>query len=166
MAESEPHLRIREFLRHRPERSAFPIRHASDESRLFNRLLRRQPGLASLGFFFVSNSRRTRVVLHVAPVCGDADLAGYALGLGLDLLRVALGQRLGLRRINGELQLPPGAGRLRARLHELGAVRAETQDEHGWRLSLDLAHADAMRIAAHVDGSPLQALLLESDGPP
>jgi GTP-binding protein HflX len=87
-------------------------------------------------------------------------------GLGLDLLRVALGQRLGLRRIHGELQLPPGAGRLRARLHELGAVRAETHDEHGWRLSLDLAHSDAMRIAAHADGLPLQALLLETSGSP
>jgi GTP-binding protein HflX len=87
-------------------------------------------------------------------------------GLGLDLLRVALGQRLGLRRIHGELQLPPDAGRLRARLHEAGAVRAETHDEHGWRLSLDLAHADAMRIAAHADGSPLQALLLETGGSP
>jgi GTP-binding protein HflX len=87
-------------------------------------------------------------------------------GLGLDLLRVALGQRLGLRRILGELRLPPDAGRLRARLHELGAVRAETQDEQGWRLSLDLAHSDAMRIVAHADGSPLQALLLETGGSP
>ena len=87
-------------------------------------------------------------------------------GLGLDLLRNALGQRLGLRRIHGEVQLPPEAGRLRARLHALGAVRGETHDEQGWRLSLDLAHADAMRIAAHADGSPLRALLLEAGGSP
>jgi GTP-binding protein HflX len=87
-------------------------------------------------------------------------------GLGLDLLRNALGQRLGLRRVHGEVQLPPEAGRLRARLHALGAVRGETHDEQGWRLSLDLAHADAMRIAAHADGSPLRALLLEAGGSP
>ncbi|MCJ0825169.1 GTPase HflX [Luteimonas sp. 50] len=87
-------------------------------------------------------------------------------GLGLDVLRNALGQRLGLRRIHGEVQLPPEAGRLRARLHALGAVRGETHDEQGWRLSLDLAHADAMRIAAHADGAPLRALLLEAGGSP
>src|SRR4249919_3832233 len=36
---------------------------------------------------------------------------------GLDLLRDALGAKLGLRRIQGDLRLPPAAGRLRARLH-------------------------------------------------
>ena len=87
-------------------------------------------------------------------------------GLGLEALGHALGARLGLRRVQGELRLPAAAGRLRARLHELGAVRAETHDEHGWRLSLDLAHSDAMRIVAHGDGSPLQALLLETGGSP
>ncbi|HRO28716.1 MAG TPA: GTPase HflX, partial [Luteimonas sp.] len=38
-------------------------------------------------------------------------------GLGLDLLREALSERLAQRRIVAELALPPGAGRLRARLH-------------------------------------------------
>jgi GTP-binding protein HflX len=80
---------------------------------------------------------------------------------GLDLLRDALGARLGLRRVSGEVQLPPGAGRLRARLHELGAVLAEHHDEHGWTLSLDLAEADAARIVAHAYGEPLRPLLLE-----
>jgi GTP-binding protein HflX len=80
-------------------------------------------------------------------------------GLGLDLLREALGHRLGLRRVAGEVQLPPGAGRLRARLHELGAVLAEHHDEHGWTLSLDLAEADAARIVAHAYGEPLRPLL-------
>ncbi|NUS39097.1 MAG: GTPase HflX, partial [Lysobacter sp.] len=60
-------------------------------------------------------------------------------GLGLDLLREALGHRLGLRRVAGEVQLPPGAGRLRARRHEVGAVLAEPPDEPGWTRSLDLA---------------------------
>jgi GTP-binding protein HflX len=80
---------------------------------------------------------------------------------GLDLLRDALGVRLGLRRVSGEVQLPPGAGRLRARLHELGAVLAEHHDEHGWTLSLDLAEADAARIVAHAYGEPLRPLLPE-----
>ena len=85
-------------------------------------------------------------------------------GDGVPLLREALGVRLGLRRIRAELQLPPAAGRLRARLHELGAVSAEHQDEHGWMLRLDIAEADAQRIATQAYGAPLQALLLESEG--
>ena len=80
-------------------------------------------------------------------------------GDGLGLLRDALGLRLGLRRLQGELRLPPSSGRLRARLHELGAVRGELHDEHGWRLELDLAESDAARIAMHAYGEPLRALL-------
>jgi len=87
-------------------------------------------------------------------------------GLGLGLLRDALGARLGLRRIRAELRLPPHSGRLRARLHEIGAIRGEAHDEHGWTLDLDLAHADAVRIAHHDWGAPLQSLLVETGGPP
>ncbi|WP_159015368.1 ribosome rescue GTPase HflX [Cognatiluteimonas profundi] len=82
-------------------------------------------------------------------------------GEGLPLLRQALGERLGLRRIHGELQLPASSGRLRARLHELGAVREESHDENGWNLRLDLAEADAVRLATLAYGAPLQALLPE-----
>ncbi len=78
---------------------------------------------------------------------------------GFGLLREALGARLGLRRIVGEVLLPQGAGRLRARLHELGAVRAESHDEQGWRLQLDLAEADAVRIAALGYGEPMRGLV-------
>ncbi len=84
-------------------------------------------------------------------------------GDGVPLLRDALGVRLGLRRIRAELQLPPAAGRLRARLHELGAVSAEHQDEHGWMLRLDIAEADAHQIAGLAYGAPLQALLPEAE---
>ena len=87
-------------------------------------------------------------------------------GAGLGLLREALGHRLGLRRIAGEVQLPPGAGRLRARLHELGAVLSEHHDEHGWTLSLDLAEADAARIVAYAYGEPLRPLLVEAGRTP
>jgi GTP-binding protein HflX len=82
-------------------------------------------------------------------------------GDGLGLLRDALGLRLGLRRLQGELRLPASSGRLRARLHEIGAVRGEFHDEHGWRLDLDLAESDAARIAMHAYGEPLRALLPE-----
>jgi GTP-binding protein HflX len=80
-------------------------------------------------------------------------------GAGLGLQRDALGARLALRRIHAELQLPPSSGRLRARLHEIGAVRGEQHDEQGWTLRLDLAEADAQRIAAHPYGAPLLPLL-------
>ena len=82
-------------------------------------------------------------------------------GEGLVLLREALGERLGLRRIHADLQLPPSSGRLRARLHEIGAVRGESHDEHGWNLRLDLAEADAIKLAMQSYGAPLQALLPE-----
>src|SRR5690554_3597043 len=78
---------------------------------------------------------------------------------GMDLLRTALGQRLGLRRLQAELRLPTDAGKLRARLHEVDAVRGETHDEHGWTLDIDLPLADARRLAALADGAPLRPLL-------
>lgn len=87
-------------------------------------------------------------------------------GLGLDLLRVALAARLGLRRVQAELRLPPSAGRLRARLHALDAIREESHDEHGWTLSVDLALADAERLAGQADGAPLRTLLTEAGADP
>jgi GTP-binding protein HflX len=82
-------------------------------------------------------------------------------GAGLDLLRIALGERLGLRRVSGDVRLPADAGRLRARLHALDAVRGESHDEAGWNLRVDLALADAARLAAQADGTPIRALLPE-----
>jgi GTPase len=86
-------------------------------------------------------------------------------GLGLDGLQQALAERLGQRRIVAELVLPASAGRLRARLHDLGAVRAEDHDADGWRLSLDIAEADAARLAAREEGAPLRPLLPEAVAP-
>ncbi|MDO5506453.1 MAG: GTPase HflX [Pseudoxanthomonas suwonensis] len=80
--------------------------------------------------------------------------------IGLEHLQKALARALDLRRVRGQLQLGPEAGRLRARLHELDAVRAESgMDAGGWRLDVDLALADAARLAANVDGAPLRHLL-------
>src|SRR5690606_18225230 len=45
-------------------------------------------------------------------------------GEGLGLLAEAMGEALQLRHVSGTIELPSRAGRLRARLHELGAVRA------------------------------------------
>ena len=80
-------------------------------------------------------------------------------GDGLDLLLAALAGSLGLKRVTGELELPSSAGRLRARLHELDAVREESHDEHGWHLRIDLPHGDAARLAAGPEGSALRDLL-------
>ncbi|TWG94573.1 GTP-binding protein HflX [Luteimonas sp. J16] len=82
-------------------------------------------------------------------------------GLGLDLLRDALGERLARGRVVGELALPPDAGRLRARLHALDAVRDESHDEHGWKLRVDLSEADAARLATLPGGAALRPLLPE-----
>ncbi|MBS0230376.1 MAG: GTPase HflX, partial [Proteobacteria bacterium] len=83
--------------------------------------------------------------------------------LGLGLLGEAVAARLGLRRIVAEVSLPGAAGRLRARLHALGAVRAETHADDGWHLKIDLAIADAARLAALPEGAPLRALLPDED---
>ena len=86
-------------------------------------------------------------------------------GVGLHLLRDAIGEVLGLQRVQGRVHVPSRAGRLRARLHELGAVKAEAHDEAGWALQLDLAQADAQRLASQPWGAPLQPLLVEAAGP-
>jgi GTP-binding protein HflX len=80
-------------------------------------------------------------------------------GLGLDLLREAIARASGMRRVQGEVRLPGEAGRLRARLHALEAVRDESHDGEGWKLRVDMALADAARLAAQPDGAPLRPLL-------
>ncbi|TWI01079.1 GTP-binding protein HflX [Luteimonas cucumeris] len=87
-------------------------------------------------------------------------------GVGLDLLRQALADALDLRRIVGDVLLPNRAARLRSRLHDLDAVRAESHDEHGWHLSVDLAATDAARLAAAEDGEALRQLLPDSTASP
>ena len=85
------------------------------------------------------------------------------LGLGLDLLRKALADVLELRHVAGELRLPSQAARLHARLHAIGAIREETHDAEGWRLQVDLAIADALKLFAQAHGEALRPLL-ESAG--
>jgi GTP-binding protein HflX len=86
-------------------------------------------------------------------------------GVGLDLLQAAMTEALELRHVQGEVRIPPQAARLRARLHELGAVRSEEGDEQGWRLQVDIALADAQRLFAQSHGESLRPLL-EAAGAP
>lgn len=84
-------------------------------------------------------------------------------GQGIDLLRGALAQRLGFQRVRGELHLPANSARLRSRLHALGAVLAEDFEENGWRVTVDLALADAQRLASQAGGHPLETLLPQAE---
>ena len=81
-------------------------------------------------------------------------------GAGLDLLRASLVARFADRRFAARLQLGPEQGRLRARLHALGAVRGEQADEGGWTLDLDMAMAAAERLASEPGGHVLHEHLL------
>ncbi|UBB24025.1 GTPase HflX [Pseudoxanthomonas japonensis] len=82
-------------------------------------------------------------------------------GAGLDVLKEALAQKLGLERIIGTVHLGERSARLRSRLHALGAVRGERHDETGWHLDLDMALADVRRLAAEAGGHALETLLPE-----
>lgn len=75
-----------------------------------------------------------------------------ATGAGLDLLRQAIGERLAGTRVHAELRLPPQAGRLRARLIELGAVKGESYDEEGWRLDIDAPRDLLLPLAGETRG--------------
>ena len=57
-------------------------------------------------------------------------------------------------------------GRLRAQLHAMGAVRAETVDEAGWQLEVRLPRSTAERLAAAPGGHPLHGLLLVGPATP
>ena len=87
-------------------------------------------------------------------------------GDGLDGLRELLTDRFLDRRVAGELALGPAQGRLRARLHEVGAVKTESSDETGWRLHIDLPRAVAERLAAEPGGDLLAGLLLVAPAAP
>jgi len=60
-------------------------------------------------------------------------------GEGVELLRQAVAELLRGEIVQKHLRLPPSAGRLRARLYALGAVRSEDINEHGdWLLQVEL----------------------------
>ncbi|KFN41356.1 hypothetical protein N789_05640 [Arenimonas oryziterrae DSM 21050 = YC6267] len=86
-------------------------------------------------------------------------------GAGFDLLKAALTLRFADRRLIAELHLAPDQGRLRSRLHALDAVRGESVDELGWRLSIDLPLATAERLASEAGGHVLAPLLVTPAAP-
>ena len=78
-------------------------------------------------------------------------------GLGLDLLREAIAERLLPRLEIQELNLPPSAARLRAQLFTHHAVRSETIDEHGnfhLRVAMPYARLRGLCAAAGVEPPP------------
>ena len=81
-----------------------------------------------------------------------------ATGAGLDLLRRAIGERLTGTRVRAQLRLPPRAGRLRARLIELGAVQGESYDEAGWRLDIDAPRDLLLPLAGETRGDDARLL--------
>ncbi|HEX5694060.1 MAG TPA: ribosome rescue GTPase HflX [Arenimonas sp.] len=87
-------------------------------------------------------------------------------GAGLDGLRELLTDRFLDRRVAGDLALGPAQGRLRARLHEVGAVKTESSNDTGWQLEIDLPRAVAERLATEPGGDCLVSLLLVADGAP
>lgn len=88
----------------------------------------------------------------------DAVWLSAASGAGLDLLCQAVGERLAGSRVRAELRLPPRAGRLRARLIELGAVRGEHYDQDGWRLDIDAPRELLLPLAGDVRGEDARLL--------
>ncbi len=73
-----------------------------------------------------------------------------ATGAGVELLADAVAEYLRPRTYEGRLRLPPAAGRLRARLYALGAVRTERVGTDGaWlmEISLPLRELAALRAA-------------------
>jgi GTP-binding protein HflX len=78
---------------------------------------------------------------------------------GLDLLKLALAQQLGLERIVGTVHLGEHSARLRSRLHALGAISGERHDESGWHVDVDMALADVRRLATQAGGHALESLL-------
>jgi len=69
------------------------------------------------------------------------------------------------RRLLAELRLGADQGRLRSRLHALGAITDESMDEHGWLLQIDMPLATAERLATEAGGHLLAPLLVTPIAP-
>ncbi len=72
-------------------------------------------------------------------------------GRGLDLLRDAIDAQFAQLRVHATAQLPVDAGRLRAKLYQLGAVSAEQANDSGWMITVDAPRA-ALEPLAGVGG--------------
>jgi GTPase len=73
-------------------------------------------------------------------------------GVGLDLLREAIDRHFARERVHRWLDVPSEAGRLRARLFEIGAVAKEESNDDGWRLEIDAPRAVIETLFGLPDG--------------
>ena len=73
-------------------------------------------------------------------------------GAGIEDLAAALGERFEAAARSRELHLPPGSGRMRARLYALGAVLGERpRDDGGSVVEVRIADRDLVRIEAEAN---------------
>ncbi len=81
-----------------------------------------------------------------------------ASGAGIELLREAMAAHFRDDMVRGWLRIPPDAGRMRARLFDLGAVLAEQVDEQGaWMLRVQLPRRNLCQLQRH-EGFPEELL--------
>ena len=99
--------------------------------------------------------RPHRVAKRMRPTPYRPRDAAARNGRGLDLLRAAVSRRLFADLEDNELVLPPQAGRLRARLFDLRAVREERVDESGaLRLRVRLPFSQLERLCRDAGVDP------------
>jgi len=71
-------------------------------------------------------------------------------GLGIEQLLDVITECLGKERIQARLTLPPSAGRLRARLFEIGKVLFEDTDNQGnWLMEVEMLQQDWLAMEKH-----------------
>lgn len=88
-------------------------------------------------------------------------------GAGMDLLRLAIAERILPRLEEHELVVPASAGRLRAQLFELHAVRAETLDDEGrWHLRVAVPYQRLRGLCVAAGVPPPPALVEEWEQSP
>jgi GTP-binding protein HflX len=96
----------------------------------------------------LASSRSGDVERDAAGVAQRVWVSAHS-GSGLQALARAIAERVGAVRIERRLRLPPAAGRLRAKLFELGAVTAEQMEADGTSvLDVLIVPRDLQRLSA------------------
>jgi GTP-binding protein HflX len=76
-----------------------------------------------------------------------------AAGVGIDLLHQAIAERLSRAVLRSQVRLPLTGGAARARLFASGVVVAETADESGWLLTVDLPAEELAALTRPGEGA-------------